>query len=256
MRFNPAAPLFMGLLLASHAFAAPYLVDAAGRPLGAVERTICGDNNMVKMIDQDEAMQKMGTPIGFYRAEMGGGTAMCSGTLVSKDLFLTARHCYESSCSGISVTFGRLERGEQQETFKCAEIVEKGTEANDDDYMLVRLEGNPGAAWGYYPLSDQELSPSDELLMIHHPGGRPMTVSRDECFFVGQVDGMVHHRCDTEGGSSGSGILVPDFDHPENTRVIGVHTLGGCNSDSSSSNSGPAIRHLIEKSALLKSLLK
>ena len=50
--------------------------------------------------------------------------------------------------------------------------------------------------------------------MIHHPLASPMKVSQKGCEFVEEQDGLIKHRCDTQPGSSGSGILLPDYDHP------------------------------------------
>src|SRR3954466_11826656 len=83
-------------------------------------RTICGKDKMENMRDLDQSMQAMGKPIGILRSSEGS----CTGTLIDKDLFLTAHHCL-AECSDMQVTFGYLNRGE---TFKCKEIVETGNE--------------------------------------------------------------------------------------------------------------------------------
>jgi len=239
-------------LLCQFSLAEPYFIGTTG-PF-PVKRTICGSNDMLKMIDQNDDLRRMGTPIGIYKAKTGGGYAMCTGTLVSKDLFLTAKHC-EEACSGISVTFGFLQR-DRAETFPCKEIVESGNDSFNQDYLFIRLDGNPGAAWGWYDLSDRPLTKGQQLMMIHHPSATPMKVSLKECAFQRESSGLLEHRCDTESGSSGSAILLPDFEKPENTRVVGVHTLGGCNSSPSSTNSGPSIRYLATLSPLIRSLVK
>ena len=82
-----------------------------------------------------------------------------------------------------------------------------------------------------------------------------MKVSRD-CYVSEQTDKFLNHRCDTQPGSSGSAIMDPDYAHPENTRIVGVHTLGGCNGAQSSYNSGPSMKHLVSISPLLKSMVK
>lgn len=218
------------------------------------ERTICGANDMLKMIDQDEAFKKMGTPIGIYQIVQGSGMVMCTGTLISKDLFLTARHC-QGTCAAAKVTFGYLQR--RQDTFPCKEIVEFGNSDLNQDYLILRLDGMPGVEWGWYDMSDRPLEAGTELMMIHHPGGTPMKVSRKDCTFRGESNGLIRHRCDTEGGSSGTGILAPDFETPENSRIVAVHTLGGCTPNNpNSSNSGPAIRYLSTVSPLIKSMVK
>lgn len=214
--------------------------------------SICGKNDMDKMIDRDAAMQAMGNPIGIYRSSQGS----CTGTLIDKDLFITSAHC-EDACADVSVTFGFMEA---EETFKCKEIVEKGpTDETKSDFMVIRLEGNPGVSHGWYKLSDQELQPKQPLLIIHHPMGTPMKVSQKDCFFVEEKDGMLRHRCDTEPGSSGSAILVPDYTHPENTRIVGIHGYGGCTTSTTSStttNSGPSVRHISSVSPFLRALVR
>lgn len=191
----------------------------------------------------------MGHPVGIYRV----GGMSCSGTLVSKDLFLTARHC-SADCSAITVTFGHLS-GRQEETFNCIKIVEKGNSSTKQDYMIVQLNNEPGLTWGWYEPSDRPMTVDETLLMIHHPSGLPMRVSQeDSCQFKSETAGMLNHRCDTRPGSSGSAILVPDYLRPELTRVVGVHTLGGCGKDATSTNSGPAMSYLVTISPTLREL--
>lgn len=233
----------------------PIMFDHNGEIISSQERTVCGQNDMVPMVSQSSDFIKMGGPIGIYSVEMGGGVGKCTGTLISNDLFLTAKHC-EGDCKGISVTFGYLQDGRAKETFNCKEIVEKGDAAYNNDYMIVRLEGSPGVGWGFYEPSARELSAGQELLMMHHPSGSPMKVSSKNCQLMGLKDGFVEHRCDTEPGSSGSAIFLPDFKNPEKTRIIGVHTLGGCNEQETQYNSGPAMANLVKISPILKSLAK
>jgi len=228
--------------------ASPYRIEN-GIPLG-VERTICGKNDMVNMIDQNEPLNLMGHPIGRYRSNDASGTSYCTGTLIDKDLFLTANHC-AGKCSGITVEFGYL-ASTRVEVFPCQEIVESGGNDYNDDYFIIRLKGNPGVRWGWHTPSDKPLDSEAPLLMIHHPMATPMKVSMNNCAFVEEQDGLLSHRCDTESGSSGSALLAPDFDHPENTRIVGVHTLGGCNSSETSFNSGPSMRFLVKLSETLR----
>jgi hypothetical protein len=105
-------------------------------------------------------------------------------------------------------------------------------------------------------MSDKQFPVGEQLLMLHHPMATPMKISQKGCELRGESDGMLLHRCDTQGGSSGSAILVPDYDHPENTRIVGLHTLGGCDDTPTSVNSGPSIRHLATVSPLIKSMLR
>lgn len=232
----------------------PYVLDSHGKSVYNYPRSICGANDMVPMFQQSADMKEMGTPIGIYEALIDGGTGYCTGTLITKDLFLTAEHC-AAQCEDIKVSFGYLKDG-RQENFKCKEIVEKGDGNYENDYFIIRLEGNPGVKWGWYNVSAEPLPNHSQLLIIHHPQGTPMKVSQTNCSLTEEDSGFLRHSCDTQPGSSGSAILLPNYQKPEETRIVGVHTLGGCNEEETASNSGPSMRHLVEISPTLKSLAK
>ncbi len=256
-----AVLLFATLLGVSHRSSAASLdilkTDWLGHSIDA-SRSICGENNMAPVVEQEEELQELGFPIGQYReTSFLGNVARCTGTLISNDLFLTARHCFQSSCDKIKVAFNFLAERDQQEVFNCAEVVEKGGAGNDEDFMIIRLEGKPGVKWGYYPPAKLQAKAKQELVMLHHPSGKPMQISLEECAVNEMKDNMLHHRCDTEPGSSGSAILSFDEQNQQSIRVMGVHTLGGCTSSGeATSNSGPAMSHLLTLSPTLKSLAK
>ncbi|MCB9254688.1 MAG: trypsin-like peptidase domain-containing protein [Bdellovibrionaceae bacterium] len=243
----------LALLQSAVLLAAPYYLDGERN----ADRTICGSDDNLVMVEQNEELKKMGLPVGSLRAfdRDSGRYFICTGTLVGPDLFLTARHCKEA-CEDLSVTFGYLSPEKREETFKCSEILEAGDFESNHDYLVMRLEGKPGVEWGWYPLSDREIVPETQLMMIHHPRGVPMRVSLEGCKFKAEEDGLLRHRCDTEPGSSGTGILLPDFENPDNTRVVGVHAFGGCTSAETSTNSGPSIHYLATQSELIRSLVK
>ncbi len=221
-------------------------------------RTICGTNEMRPMIDEDEDMQALGNPIGQYREKgMFGASAKCTGTLISNDLFLTARHCVSgNTCESVQIAFNFLSKRGPEEVFQCAEVVEKGGGSNNDDYAILRLEGKPGVNWGFYPPAAGQATKSQALMMIHHPAGKPMQLSLEKCKVTETKGKMLHHRCDTEPGSSGSAILTRSQDFNA-IRIMGVHTLGGCQkTGTESSNSGPLMSHLLTLSSTLTELAK
>jgi hypothetical protein len=100
----------------------PYVLDSHGKPVYKSPRSICGANDMLPMFQQSEDMKEMGTPIGIYEALIDGGTGYCTGTLITKDLFLTAEHC-AAECDDIKVTFGYLIDGRVVD-FKCIMFIE------------------------------------------------------------------------------------------------------------------------------------
>jgi V8-like Glu-specific endopeptidase len=232
----------------------PWLTDGKGTPVFPASRSICGKNDMLAMKNASGGLQEMGTPVAILELDMGNGfQGHCTGTMISADLLLTAAHC-KVACNKITAHFGFL-NDEYQESFKCKEIVESGDSNAENDYMIVRMEGNPGVGWGWYDVSGRVMQKNQNLLFIHHPQATPMKVSK-ECPVYSVEDGFINHRCDTEPGSSGSAIISPDYENPENSRVVGVHTLGGCNNSETSSNSGPAMSRLVTISPVLKEMAK
>lgn len=229
--------------------AEPLYFDSHGLPVPISTRTICGTNDMVAVKDQNETIRQLARPVGVLE----GPGYLCTGTLISKDVFLTARHCY-SQCNNLSVKFNYL--GRSQESFECEELIEKGADDYNQDYMLIRLKGSPGVEWSWYSLSDRSLTDHEPLIMIHHPGGMPMKASINNCLFEKESEGLLYHSCDTNPGSSGAAIVAPDFDFPEKSRVVGIHAFGGCNSNSTNFNAGPAIRFVSTISKTIQEYLE
>lgn len=232
----------------------PFFLNSPEGLNKSYSRSLCGTNDMVPMVDANSLLKEMGSPIGIYEGKVNGSTGYCTGTLITKDLFLTAKHC-AAKCEDIKITFGYLEE-QREESFNCKELIEEGGEDYDSDYFIIRLEGNPGVKWGWYDVSSKAVPAGSELLMIHHPKATPMKVSQKNCKLKMEEGNFLTHRCDTEPGSSGAAILLPNYENPELTRIVGVHTLGGCDSDEESTNSGPSMRHLAEISTTLKALAR
>lgn len=213
-------------------------------------RSVCGKDDTQEMHSLSDDFKRMGAPIGILRY----GKSSCTGTLVSKDLLLTAGHCH-SDCKNIFVTFGFLKG--RQESFSCKEVLEFNDSGNmNKDYMIVRLEGTPGVEWGWYDVASRKVKKGESLLMIHHAEGLHMKVSRNNCEADSIKEGMLYHSCDTQPGTSGAGIILPNYLEPEKSRIIAVHSYGGCNESSTQFNSGATIENLLPLSPILRSLAK
>ena len=110
------------LLISNVAVSAPFFTDEEGSPLS---NTICGEDKMVKMYSEPDSFQKMGILIGIYKLNEDGGAAWCTGTLISKDLFITARHCF-GECADVTVTFGFLGKRKIRKLFAARRSSKKG----------------------------------------------------------------------------------------------------------------------------------
>jgi hypothetical protein len=155
----------------------------------------------------------------------GGGSFVCTGFLITRDLMMTNQHCLATATETASalVDFDFDSATAQRTTLRLKELLTTDVPL---DFSIVRLAAPVDRA----PLELSTTRPADgaQLLIIQHPAGEPKQVSIADCVVVGAVvpgrDGSpvdFGHGCDTKGGSSGS----PVFDF-EGMKVIGLHHLG------------------------------
>jgi parallel beta-helix repeat protein len=118
------------------------------------------------------------------------------------------------------------------------------------DYVILRVEGSPGHSFGTIDLQVRDPRPDEELFLIHHPEGRPQTLTRKSCRLANISSGnadTLWHRCDTSKGSSGS-LLFSDNDNS----VIGLHFAGSANPGANLPNSAKRLASLVVRSTILQ----
>lgn len=147
--------------------------------------------------------------------------AFCSGSLVGKDLVMTAGHCIksEADCSGTKFVFGfRLDAAGGQpgtaaasDVYSCKKIVkrylESGYGALGPDYALVQLDR---PAEGKTPLAvNRGPGPKkdDAIFVIGHPSGLPVKVAGGATVRDPSPKGYFVANLDTYGGNSGSAVF-------------------------------------------------
>lgn len=147
-----------------------------------------------------------------------GVAGFCSGSLIGKDIILTAGHCVRSasSCKTTKFVFNFSvnKKGavpsvvSEDDVYSCKELIHSELSGpNKSDYALVRLDR---AVVGRDPLPIRQsgsIADSEGLTVIGHPTGLPTKVAdganvrtnSDIAFFVANLD--------TYGGNSGSAVF-------------------------------------------------
>jgi hypothetical protein len=200
-----------------------------------------------------------------YREESGNvaGRGWCTGTLIDRDLFLTAGHCLDNGNTG-SLRLPRdkggvpLEPREMAREFTVRFRHELAASAGTDDYgneaevvrledyALLRLRGNPGAENGIARISGSDSRPGLPIAILQHPRAQPMKVGSGP---VARLLGtkITYDTIDTLDGSSGAGIL-----DAVTGKLVGIHTNGGCTNDGDGENFGVTIGALTATSGYLR----
>jgi hypothetical protein len=158
----------------------------------------------------------------------------CSGTLIARDLFLSAGHC--GWAVGQQVHFDHQLNAAGVPRTPVVHSVTQVVEQQDNagfgtfDYAVVRISGTPASTRGYTRLTRGEASIAGLLTIIQQPSlDGPNYKKVHTGPFVAGAPGApfssnwFRHQVDTLGASSGSGVLRRDG------LLLGVHTHGGCN---------------------------
>ncbi|MBN8726296.1 MAG: hypothetical protein J0H15_01145 [Xanthomonadales bacterium] len=196
-----------------------------------------------------------------------GGTYLCTGTLVNNvrqdftPYFLTANHCISTASEAASMTLfwnyqsptcgqhGGANQNDNTQTGGGTLVARRA----DVDFSLVRLNSTPPEAFNvYYAGWDASGAQPAGSIGIHHPSGWVKAITEDSngittmnsCIGTGGSNthwrtGQPYSQGTTEGGSSGSLILVPAGDATAHDRlVIGVLSGGSADCNGSVPNSG------------------
>jgi Trypsin-like peptidase domain len=207
------------------------------------------------------------------------GETWCTGTLIGKDIFITAGHCFDNTKEKYRLP---VKDGQTISTRKMAQLMKvnfnyqfAGTtntlrpdtfdypvldtiefKRGGLDYAIILLgkdkDGNlPGDKFGFTELSKDEPAQNDQVIIIQHPLGLPKVIAGGNIQFSNSF--ITYGTIDTDYGSSGSGIISIS-----RKKIIGIHTSGLCTGDfnETGSNSGVSISTIVQKSPLIKKIAK
>jgi len=154
--------------------------------------------------------------------------ANCSGFLVAPDIIATAGHCYERKgmCENYSWVFDYKKDHKDQtsypvdeeDVYRCEEILEYGFDILRFDYALIRLER---PVKGRSPLKLQS-SPNigESLVIIGHPSGLPQkTAGGAKVMSISETEFTAN--LDSFGVNSGSAVF-----NEKTGQVVGILVKG------------------------------
>lgn len=216
--------VLVSLVLSAVSFAQVRQVVVAGGPL---DRKVVGANNM-KVVDAN--LQKL--PVKYRpAAEAIGLMSMgCTGTHIGNGLVVSAGHCFSesnitkqrSTCAGVEIAWGVREGKQPTGVSKCTQVLVLEL-TNVKDYALFRVDRAPRVALKVRTQARPPLG--TRITIFSHPFRQPLMWSGvceiSRSIATGLNPNFLHHRCDTNPGSSGAAIL-----DAETLEVVGIHNGG------------------------------
>lgn len=158
----------------------------------------------------------------FYQ-KLTGSDTNCTGFFLTSQLIITNHHCIseESQLENAEVRFNFL-TGETYEIMALSKLEDTN---RDLDYSILRLSA---------PVNESLIVQFNlgeikkKLILIQHPEGDPQMISIKDCSLEAKTvpdrPSDFYHRCDSEGGASGSPVML------EGTgEVVGLHHMGRFN---------------------------
>lgn len=158
----------------------------------------------------------------------------CSGSLIGKNLILTAGHCIRSqeSCLGTSFVFDYAVKTKgvypksmaQSNVYGCKNVIWSQVVGNGADFAIVETDRE---VVGREPLklamgrASADIVDGTRLVMIGHPAGLPTKVDDGAKVRNANNTGFFVATTDSYGGNSGSAVLNYDTGEIEGVLVRG-----------------------------------
>lgn len=205
------------------------------------------------------------------------GVRWCTGTLVGKNIFITAGHCFDrDEMSGwqFPKKGGKIITGEEMiklmkvnfnyevdrttgklrsDTIDYPVETLKEYRNGNLDYAIILLgkdsEGKyPGEKFGFVGVSKIKPVKNEMVAIIQHPLGNPKVIEAGRLFSV-TSDLIGYDDIDTQAGASGSAVISAS-----SNKIVGIHVLGGCDDVADGSNHATPVFLILQASPTLKAI--
>lgn len=173
----------------------------------------------VKTLAADSSLKKPSAAVGQIKVltKDSDQPFQCTAFLVGDDIVLTASFCIEEA----SAAEFSIYDGSTVTSYKVnLPPLEIDSKPDGLSYVLLRVNGKPGAKHGVLRLSSQPPIDSQPLSLLMFRGSDQLLAitGTPDCRIFQVEQDVFHHRCDTGAGSSGAPILTAD-----GTQVLGMH---------------------------------
>lgn len=173
-------------------------------------------------------------PIGRLEIQAANGLYYtCSFTVVGRNIGLTNTHCLRDSSGrgprqvkAFALQYGSRQYAAANVDYYWTGLPKSPVTLGDQtkDWAIVRFTTNLGNITGWFGNEGYSFNVADSgrtvanayTNLVGYSGGGTTPTAHIGCYFGQVVSGILMHRCDSLGGSSGSGLH-------NNSRVQGLH---------------------------------
>lgn len=178
----------------------------------------------IEKYGEGSPLRELGNAVGHLGVVLDDfGQASCTAFLIADSIAMTAAYCVGSPnkpAQSLSLRMGFVGRESRADSRAyTAKILEVSDTAG---FALLKVAGNPGREWGKLRLAGESLAEGSPLIVLHHPAGQPLQVTRLECRHIRSASHRLLHSCDTLGGSGGAPLI-----DVATSSVVGMHHSGG-----------------------------
>jgi V8-like Glu-specific endopeptidase len=167
----------------------------------------------------------------------------CTATHIGQGYVLTAGHCFRAneipmqnkSCTGVSIRWGHRSGRSAYMVSNCETIVAAQRNNTENDFAIIKVSPVPRVSIEV-DLRRKALS-GDSITIFSHPLEEELQWSKN-CTVESILDPMLpqqalHHKCDTNPGSSGATII-----NSVTGKIVGIHDGGRLTSPGMGMNYG------------------